>query len=64
MPFRPDNWLCYFGTSIALDSVELWLSLWACLDKFRGPLKVALVRHINTKNAKIVFMLLKLSNCA
>ena len=49
--------LCYAKTSNKLGSDELWLSLWARLDKLGGPLIVASVIRIKTKNASIVLLL-------
>ena len=48
---RPQDLLCYAKASNKLGSNELWLNLWGCLDKLGGPLKVASVRLIKTKNA-------------
>ena len=47
----PQDLLCYSKASNKLGSNELWFSLWGCLDKLGGPLKVASVTLIKTKNA-------------
>ena len=48
---RPQDLLCYAKASNKLGSIELWLSLWGCLDKLGGPLKVASVKGIRIKNS-------------
>ena len=58
---RLQDLLCYAKTSNKLGSDELWLSLWARLDKLGGPLIVASVIHIKTKNALIVHTFMRKS---